>query len=30
MTGVAPFALDVGNADRLWEVSLRLLATADG
>ncbi|HEU5347813.1 MAG TPA: SDR family NAD(P)-dependent oxidoreductase [Ktedonobacterales bacterium] len=26
MTGVAPFALDPANADRLWEVSLRLLA----
>ncbi|HEX4205082.1 MAG TPA: SDR family NAD(P)-dependent oxidoreductase [Ktedonobacteraceae bacterium] len=25
MTGVAPYALDPGNADRLWEVSLRLL-----
>lgn len=26
MTGVAPYALDSGNADRLWEMSLRLLA----
>ncbi len=26
MSGVAPYALDSGNADRLWEVSLRLLA----
>ena len=26
LTGVAPYALDPGNADRLWEVSLRLLA----
>jgi NAD(P)-dependent dehydrogenase (short-subunit alcohol dehydrogenase family) len=26
MTGVAPCALDLENADRLWEVSLRLLA----
>jgi NAD(P)-dependent dehydrogenase (short-subunit alcohol dehydrogenase family) len=26
MTGVAPYALDPENADRLWEVSLRLLA----
>jgi len=26
MSGVAPYALDPGNADRLWEVSLRLLA----
>ena len=25
MTGVAPYALDRGNADRLWEVSLRML-----
>jgi NAD(P)-dependent dehydrogenase (short-subunit alcohol dehydrogenase family) len=25
MTGVAPYALDPGNADRLWEASLRLL-----
>jgi NAD(P)-dependent dehydrogenase (short-subunit alcohol dehydrogenase family) len=24
-TGVAPYALDPGNADRLWEVSLRML-----
>lgn len=26
MTGVAPYALDPANADRLWEMSLRLLA----
>ncbi len=26
LTGVAPYALDPANADRLWEVSLRLLA----
>lgn len=26
MTGVAPYALDPANAERLWEVSLRLLA----
>lgn len=26
MTGVAPYALDPRNADRLWEMSLRLLA----
>jgi NAD(P)-dependent dehydrogenase (short-subunit alcohol dehydrogenase family) len=26
MTGVAPYAIDPGNADRLWEVSLRMLA----
>jgi NAD(P)-dependent dehydrogenase (short-subunit alcohol dehydrogenase family) len=26
MSGVAPYALDPGNADRLWEESLRLLA----
>ncbi len=26
MTGVAPYALDEANADRLWEVSERLLA----
>jgi NAD(P)-dependent dehydrogenase (short-subunit alcohol dehydrogenase family) len=26
MSGVAPYALDPGNADRLWEVSLRLLS----
>ena len=26
MTGVAPYALDPDNADRLWEVSLRLLS----
>lgn len=26
MTGVAPYALDPANADRLWEVSLRLIA----
>lgn len=25
MTGVAPFALDAANAERLWEVSLRLV-----
>jgi len=25
MTGVAPYALDPGNAERLWEVSLRML-----
>jgi hypothetical protein len=28
MSGVAPYALDPGNADRLWEVSERLLAAA--
>ncbi len=26
MSGVAPYALDPANADRLWEESLRLLA----
>jgi len=26
MSGVAPYALDIGHADRLWEESLRLLA----
>lgn len=26
MSGVAPYALDPRNADRLWETSLRLLA----
>lgn len=26
MTGVAPYALDAGNAERLWDESLRLLA----
>jgi hypothetical protein len=26
MSGVAPYALDLGNAGRLWEESLRLLA----
>jgi NAD(P)-dependent dehydrogenase (short-subunit alcohol dehydrogenase family) len=26
MSGVAPYALDPANADRLWEVSLRMLA----
>jgi NAD(P)-dependent dehydrogenase (short-subunit alcohol dehydrogenase family) len=26
MTGVAPYALDPGNAERLWEVSLRMLS----
>jgi NAD(P)-dependent dehydrogenase (short-subunit alcohol dehydrogenase family) len=26
MSGVAPYALDAANADRLWEVSARLLA----
>ena len=25
MSGVAPYALDPGNAGRLWEESLRLL-----
>ena len=25
MSGVAPYALDAENADRLWELSLRLL-----
>jgi len=25
MSGVAPFALDVANAERLWEESLRML-----
>ncbi len=25
MTGVAPYALDPENADRLWETSLRLI-----
>jgi NAD(P)-dependent dehydrogenase (short-subunit alcohol dehydrogenase family) len=29
MSGVAPFALDPANADRLWEVSLRQLAHHD-
>jgi len=24
--GVAPYALDPGNAERLWELSLKLLA----
>ena len=24
-TGVAPYALDAGNADRLWDASLTLL-----
>jgi len=24
--GVAPYALDPGNAERLWEISLRMLA----
>jgi hypothetical protein len=28
-SGVAPYALDSANADRLWEESLRLLASAD-
>lgn len=28
MSGVAPYALDRGNADRLWEESLRMLAGA--
>jgi hypothetical protein len=28
-TGVAPYALDVDNADRLWDVSLELLAGAE-
>jgi NAD(P)-dependent dehydrogenase (short-subunit alcohol dehydrogenase family) len=27
-TGVAPYALDVDNADRLWDLSLELLASA--
>lgn len=27
-SGVAPYALDLNNADRLWEESLRLLASA--
>jgi NAD(P)-dependent dehydrogenase (short-subunit alcohol dehydrogenase family) len=27
MTGVAPYALDPDNADRLWEASLRMLST---
>lgn len=27
MSGVAPYALDPGNADRLWEESLRLLGS---
>jgi hypothetical protein len=26
-TGVAPYALDAGNAERLWEVSLAMIAT---
>ena len=26
MSGVAPYALDATNADRLWEESLRLIA----
>jgi hypothetical protein len=26
VSGVAPYALDPANADRLWEESLRLLA----
>ena len=26
MSGIAPYALDPGNAERLWETSLRLLA----
>ena len=25
MTGVAPYALDPANAERLWDVSLELL-----
>jgi len=25
MTGIAPYALDADNAERLWEVSVRLL-----
>lgn len=25
MTGIAPYALDANNAERLWEVSVRLL-----
>lgn len=29
MTGVAPYALDPGNAERLWEVSLELLGSRD-
>jgi NAD(P)-dependent dehydrogenase (short-subunit alcohol dehydrogenase family) len=29
-SGVAPYALDPDNADRLWEVSLRLIAEAAG
>jgi NAD(P)-dependent dehydrogenase (short-subunit alcohol dehydrogenase family) len=28
LTGVAPYALDAGNADRLWETSLQLLGWA--
>ena len=28
MRGVAPYALDAENAERLWEVSLRLLQEA--
>jgi NAD(P)-dependent dehydrogenase (short-subunit alcohol dehydrogenase family) len=28
MSGVAPFALDPANADRLWEESLRMLASS--
>ena len=30
MSGVAPYALDPGHADRLWEESLRLLGGAAG
>jgi NAD(P)-dependent dehydrogenase (short-subunit alcohol dehydrogenase family) len=30
LTGVAPYALDPGNAERLWEVSLGLLGWAPG
>jgi NAD(P)-dependent dehydrogenase (short-subunit alcohol dehydrogenase family) len=30
LTGVAPYALDPGNAERLWEVSLELLGWAPG
>lgn len=26
MGGVAPYALDSGNAERLWDVSLELIA----
>ena len=28
MSGVAPYALDPANADRLWDVSLRMLDDA--